>query len=109
MSYRKKKHHASIDVHKFMNSSKNSYISIHDDHGLMMLYDIHIHITSFNTIINDGLEYIMAIFNINTRKTIYIFMCVYSSFMFSFHIFNQVSNYNSTFSQTLSNHHNGRF
>jgi hypothetical protein len=32
-----------IDVDKFMNSLKNSYISIHDGHGLMMLYDIHMH------------------------------------------------------------------
>jgi hypothetical protein len=26
-------HHALIDVHKFINSSKYSYISIHDHHG----------------------------------------------------------------------------
>jgi hypothetical protein len=32
-------HHASIDVHKFINSLKYSYISIHDGHGLMMMYD----------------------------------------------------------------------
>jgi hypothetical protein len=42
-------HHASIDVHKFINSSKYSYISIHDGHGLMMMYDIHMHLDSFNT------------------------------------------------------------
>jgi hypothetical protein len=34
-------HHALTYVHKFINSSKYSYISIHDDHGLMMMYDIH--------------------------------------------------------------------
>jgi hypothetical protein len=39
-------HHASIDVHN-MNSSKYSYISIHDGHGLMMMYDIHMHLDSF--------------------------------------------------------------
>jgi hypothetical protein len=33
-------HHASIVVHKFINSSKYLYISIHDGHGLMMMYDI---------------------------------------------------------------------
>ncbi len=45
--------HASIDVHKFINSLKYSHISIHDGHGLMMMYDIHMHLDSFNTITND--------------------------------------------------------
>ncbi len=49
-----------------MNSSKYSYISIHDGHGLMMMHNIHMQLDSFNTIINDGLEYIVANFNINT-------------------------------------------
>jgi hypothetical protein len=48
------------------NSSKYSYISIHEGHGLMMMYDIHMHIIFFNTIINDGSEYITTTFNINT-------------------------------------------
>jgi len=48
-------HHASTNVHKFINSSMYSYISILDRHGLMMKYDIHMHLDSFNTIINDGL------------------------------------------------------
>jgi hypothetical protein len=43
-------HDASTNVHKFINSPKYSYISIHDGHGLMMMYDIHIHLNSFNTI-----------------------------------------------------------
>jgi hypothetical protein len=59
-------HHASIDVHKFINSSKYSYISIHDGHGLMMMYDIHMHLNSFNIIISDGSKYIATSFNINT-------------------------------------------
>ncbi len=59
-------HHPLIDVHKFINSLKYSYISIHDGHGLMMMYDIHIDFNSFNAIISDGSEYIVAIFNINT-------------------------------------------
>ncbi len=71
-------HHASIDVHKFLNSSKWSYISIHDDHGLMMMYDTHVHLDSFNTIINDGSEYITITFNINTWKSIHI-VCVYKA------------------------------
>ncbi len=47
-------HHALIYVHKFINSSKYSYISIHDGQGLMMMNDIHMHLDSFNTITNDG-------------------------------------------------------
>jgi hypothetical protein len=58
----------STNVHKFINSSKYSYISIHDGHGLMMMYDIHMHLNSLNIIISDGLEYIEAIFNINIQK-----------------------------------------
>jgi len=65
-------------VHKFINSLKYSYISIHDHHGLMMMYDIHMHLDSFNTITNDGSEYITSIFNINTRKSIHI-VCVYKA------------------------------
>jgi hypothetical protein len=46
--------HVSINVHKFINSSKYSYIAIHDGHGLMMMFDIHMHLDSFNTITSDG-------------------------------------------------------
>ncbi len=68
-------HHASTYVHKFINSSKYSYIPIHDGCGLMMMYDIHMHLNSFNTIINDGLKYIIT-FNTNAPKAIHI-VCVY--------------------------------
>ncbi len=69
-----KLHHASIDVHKYINSSKCSYISIHGGHGLMMMDDIHMyHLNFFNVITSDGSEYITT-FNINTKKT--YFMCV---------------------------------
>jgi hypothetical protein len=47
-------HNASIDVHKFVNLSKYSYISIHDVHRLMMMNDIHMHLDSFNTITSNG-------------------------------------------------------
>jgi hypothetical protein len=47
-------HHASTNVYKFTNSSKYSYISIQDGHALMMMYDIHMHLNSFNTITSDG-------------------------------------------------------
>jgi hypothetical protein len=46
-------HHALTYVHKFINLSKYSYISFHDSHGLMMMYDIHMHLNSFSTTISD--------------------------------------------------------
>jgi len=73
-------------VHEFINSSKYSYISIHDGHGLMMLYDIHMHLNSFNIITNYGLEYITSTFNINTLKTIHI-VCVYRAHSYSIFTF----------------------
>jgi hypothetical protein len=54
---RTKIHHASINVHKFINSSNYSYISIHDGHGLMMMHDIHMYLSSFNIITSDDSEY----------------------------------------------------
>jgi endonuclease/exonuclease/phosphatase family metal-dependent hydrolase len=38
----------------------------------MMMYDIHMHLNSFNTITSDGSKYIATIFNINTGKEIHI-------------------------------------
>jgi hypothetical protein len=67
-------HHALTDVHKFINSLKYSYISIHDGHGLIMMYDIQMQLDYFNTIISDGLKYITT-FNINTQKNTFC-MCV---------------------------------
>jgi hypothetical protein len=71
-------HDASTDVHKFINWSKYLYISIYDGHELMMMYDIHMHLDSFNTITSDGSKYIATIFNTNTWKTINI-VCVYKA------------------------------
>jgi hypothetical protein len=51
-------HHALIDAHKFINSLKYSYISIHNGHGLMTMYDIHMHLDSFNKVDNNGSDYI---------------------------------------------------
>ncbi len=79
-------HHASTYVHKFINLSKYSYISIHDDHGSMMMYDIHMHLDSCNTIISDDSRYIVSTFNINTQKTIHI-VCVYKVHSCSIFIF----------------------
>jgi hypothetical protein len=77
-------HHASTYVHKYINSLKYSYISIHDGHGLMINYDIHMCLDSFNIITNDGSRYIATTFNTNT---LYIYcMCVYNSFMFKIYI-----------------------
>jgi hypothetical protein len=40
---RTRRQDALANVSKLINSSKYSYISIHDDYGLMMMYDIHMH------------------------------------------------------------------
>jgi hypothetical protein len=69
-------HQASTNVHKFINSSKYSYISIHDGHGLMMMYDIEMHSNSFDTITSDGLKYITTTFNINTQKENILYACI---------------------------------
>ncbi len=69
-------HHASTYVHNFINSSKYSYISMQNGHGLMMMYDIHMHLDSFNTITNDGLEYIATTFNTNTWKIYILYGCI---------------------------------
>jgi hypothetical protein len=87
MFYRKKIHHATIDVHKFINSSKYSYISIHAGHGLMMLYDIHMHLYSFNIITNYGLEYTTSTFNINTQKKYILYVCIYRAHSYSIFTF----------------------
>jgi hypothetical protein len=42
----------------------------------MMMYDIHMHLDSFNTITNDGSKYIIAIFNINTQKKLKMYVCI---------------------------------
>ncbi len=92
-------------MHKFINSSKYSYISIHDGHGLIMIYDIHMYLNSLNTITSDGSKYIEAIFNINTQKEIHI-VCVYRVLSCSISTFlNNLQN----IIQTLSNHQCGRF
>jgi hypothetical protein len=70
-------------IYKFI---KDSYISIRG-HGLMMTYDIHMHLDSFNTIISDGSKYTAATFNINTQKVIHIICgcrihsCLISTFL----------------------------
>ncbi len=68
-------HHTSTNVHKFVNSSKYSYISIHYDHGLMLMYDVHTHLNFFNTTINDGSNYIITTLNTNTRKQCILYVC----------------------------------
>jgi len=42
------------------------------------MYDIHMHLDSFNIITSDGLEYIATTFNTNTWNAIY-FICVYKT------------------------------
>jgi hypothetical protein len=69
-------HHASTNVHKFINLSKYSYISIHDSHGLMMMYDIHMHLNSFNIITSEGSKFITTNFNINIQKKYILYVCI---------------------------------
>ncbi len=73
-------------MHKFINSSKYSYISIHDGHGLMMIYDIHMHLNPLNIITDDGSKYIVTTFNINIQKKKIVYMyrahsCSISTFL----------------------------
>jgi hypothetical protein len=42
----------------------------------MMMYDIHMHLDSFNTITSDSSKYITLIFNINTRKKNILYVCI---------------------------------
>jgi hypothetical protein len=44
----------------------------------MTMYDINMQLDSFNIITNNHLKYIVATFNINTRKSICI-VCVYGA------------------------------
>jgi hypothetical protein len=63
-------HHALINVHKFINSLKYSYIFVHDGQGLMMMYDTYMHLNSFKIIMSDGSKYITYM-----EKNIYC-MCI---------------------------------
>jgi hypothetical protein len=97
-------HHTLIDVHKFINSSKYSYVSIHDGHRLMM-YDIHMHLDSLSVVTNNSSKYIAIIFNSSTRKAIHI-VCVYKVHSFSiFTMFKKFWKYNWTIIRTLPNHY----
>jgi hypothetical protein len=44
------------------------YFNPWSGHGLMIMYDIHMHLDAFNIITSDGLKYIITTFNINTQK-----------------------------------------
>jgi hypothetical protein len=59
-----------------MNSSKYSYISIHDGHELMMMYDIHMHLDSFNMITNDGLKYIRTLLILIEKNQYILYVCI---------------------------------
>jgi hypothetical protein len=41
-----------------------------------MMYDIHMHLNSFNTINSDSSKYIVTTFNINTRKKNILYVCI---------------------------------
>jgi hypothetical protein len=84
--------HSWHDAHTFINSLKYFYVSIHDGHGLMMMYDIHMNLDFFNIITIDGSKYTIS-----------------STCMFGVYIVEHSSKYNPTLTKTLSNHHFGRF
>jgi len=69
-------HHTLIDVHKFINVFKYSYVSIHDGHGLMMMYDIHMHLDSLNVTTNNNSKHITITFNSNTQKKYILYVCI---------------------------------
>jgi len=79
-------HHTLIDVRKFINSFKYSYVSIDDGHELMMMYDIHMHLDSLNVTTNNSLERITITFNSDIQKAIHI-VCVYKVHSFSISTF----------------------
>ncbi len=64
----------------------------------MMMYDIHMHLDSFNSIISDGLKYITTTFNINARKTINI-VCLYRAHSCS--IFTFLNNFQTMIQESL--------
>ncbi len=53
-------HQTSTNVQKLINSSKYLYTSFHDGHGLIMMYEIHMHLDSLNTTINDGSKFVLS-------------------------------------------------
>ncbi len=69
-------HYASIDLHKFINSSKYLYMSIHDGHELIMTYDIlHMCLDFFNAITYYNSKCVATTFNTSPWKITYC-ICV---------------------------------
>jgi hypothetical protein len=95
-------HHTSTDVHKFIDSWKYSFVSIHDGHGLMMMYDIHMHLDSFNVTTSNGLEYIATSFNTNIQNQYILY--IYIEFIHVQFLHSQkTSKYNWIITRTLPN------
>jgi hypothetical protein len=63
-------------VHNSINSSKHSYVSTHDDHELMMIYYIQIHLDYFNTKTNYGSKFKIQFLIFIYKKKKHI-VCVY--------------------------------
>ncbi len=53
-------------------------ISCYDEHGIMVLYDEMIILTQKKLLTNDGVEFIITLFNKNTREVLYLIV-VYKS------------------------------
>jgi hypothetical protein len=86
-------------THTFMNMSTYFYITIHNGHGMKMMYDTHILLCSYNKKTCNGFEFVLVTFNIKTRKMIHI-ICVYRYYSCS--IFAFLSN-PETFIQSSQN------
>jgi hypothetical protein len=63
---------SSNDGHSFINTSKYSYISIFDGHGLIMMYNTQMFLHSYYVTTCNGSSYISITFNIRTPKMIHM-------------------------------------
>jgi len=55
---------SSNDIQKFINTSKYSYISIYDGHGLIVMYNMQMLLHSYDKTMCNGFEYIILTFSI---------------------------------------------
>ncbi len=80
---------SSNDVHNFINTSKYSYISIYDGHGLItMYYNAQMSLHSYYMTTCNGSKNILATFNIRIRTAIHIIFVYKSHFSLIFMFLN---------------------
>ncbi len=71
MFKRRKKIHSNSKFYNVL-SQKFHVLSCYDEHDTMVLYDDNVLLIEITIITNSGVEFITALFNDNTRKTLYI-------------------------------------